>query len=169
MRRSARSQSLPQEEAAILVALSLNTADLIPLKRRCSSLFHQGWTLSAIGAPLNRQRSTIRSWVTAYPPTPNQLSHPDTPQPEDRSYTPKKPPSPGISEINHNRIAYLAPLARKYRSKLPRNHICTQANLELTELAQSLHARNVTIQELANAASVTYRAMYKRVHNNVSN
>lgn len=37
------------------------------------------------------------------------------------------------------------------------------ANQRLTELCKDLHSRNVSIRELAEAAGVTYRAMYKRV------
>lgn len=155
MRRSARNQPLPQSEAEYLLSLS-STA----LKARCYNLYESGWTLSAIGAPLNKPRSTVRSWVTSGP-YPRQ----DTPIPEDRTYIPKKPANPGISEADQLRIQQLAPLARRYRAKLPETHASTLANQELTDLCFTLHNQGVPLQDLADVAGVTYRAMYRRVRN----
>lgn len=158
MRKSARNQPLPDEEVAVLRSLKGT-----PLKLRCRALFDAGWTLSAIGAPLDKQRSTIRLWVNAVAPS---ASVSDVPSPVDKTYVPKKTPSPGITGADRIRIAELAPLARKYRSKLPDTHASTRANYELTALCMSLHNNHVTIQELADAAGVTYRAMYRRVKAN---
>jgi hypothetical protein len=155
MRRSARNQSLPIEEQKLLLKLKGTE-----LKARCYNLFEAGWTLSAIGTPLGKGRSTVRSWVTSGP-YPTQ----DVPQPEDRSYVPKKPKNPGLPPATINAIQELAPLARKYRSRLPQNHPSTIANQDLTSLCTLLHESGVPLQELADAAGVTYRAMYRRVKN----
>lgn len=158
MRRSARSQSLPQSEQDYL--LSLTGLDL---KLRCRDLFAAGWTLSAIGEPLQKQRSTIRFWVTNAPDidTPSQRA---IPSPINKSYVPKKPKSPGISEATRAELARLAPLARRYRARMTSTHQCAVANREFTELSRTLHDNHVPIQEIADAAGVTYRAMFRRIH-----
>lgn len=157
MRRSARNQSLPLEEQQLLQSLSgLN------LKRRCRDLYEMGWTLSAIGEPLDKQRSTIRFWINNAPSDPHKSTTP-LPTPEDKRYVPKKPPSPGISSAERSEIARLAPLARRYRAKLAVNHPSTIANDDLTDICTRLHHAGVPLQELADAANVTYRAMYRRV------
>lgn len=157
MRKSARNQPLPDQEVAVLRSLAGHH-----LKARCRALFDAGWTLSAIGAPLGKQRSTIRLWVNSVDPMPGV----EVPAPVDKTYIPKKEPSPGLSAAQLERIEYLAPLARKYRSKLPDSHISTRANYELTAMCIELHLSHVSIQELASAAGVTYRAMYRRIKNN---
>lgn len=158
MRKSARNQPLPIEEVAVLRSLRG-----MQLKARCKALYEAGWTLSAIGDPLGKQRSTIRLWVNSVESSAVGVQ---IPQPVDKTYVPKKTPSPGISAVERARIAELAPLARKYRSKLPDTHASTRANYELTAMCMDLYARHVTIQELADAADVTYRAMYRRIKHN---
>jgi hypothetical protein len=155
MRRSARNQNLPSTEVENLLSLSGNE-----LKARCYNLYQAGWTLAAIGAPLNKARSTIRSWVTSGP-----YNKQDVPVPDDRSYIPKKPQNPGISPAEADTIRRLAPQARKYRAKLPEGHAATIANRKLTNLCVSLNQKGVPLQDLADVAGVTYRAMYRRVRN----
>ena len=159
MRKSARNQPLPEEEANYL-----KTLQGLDLRIRVKALFTQGWTLQAIGDPLDRPRSTIRFWVQNTPDVQPKRPQPQPPTPEDRSYQRKRPTSPGISPQNQDTIKRLAIPARKYRSQFPSTHPSTQANQELTQLCQTLHSQGVTIQELADAAGVTYRAMYRRIH-----
>jgi len=158
MRKSARNQPLPLAEVAVLRSLSGTQ-----LKYRCHALYQAGWTLSAIGDPLDKQRSTIRLWVNSVSP---DLTRIEVPSPVDKTYVPKKIPSPGITPADRARMLELAPLARKYRSRLPDDHSATKANYELTALCLSLYRSHVTIQELADAAGVSYRAMYRRVKHN---
>lgn len=160
MRRPARNQPLPEEEAQYLRELKG-----VPLKMRARRLYEAGWTLSSIGAPINRSRSTIRFWVNNVPELTATTDRP-LPSPIDKSYKRKRPISPGISPDELNRIAYLAPIARTYRAKFPKSHPATQANEELTTLSKRLHKAGVPIQEVADAAGVTYRAMYRRIHSN---
>lgn len=157
MRRSARNQALPKMEQELLTSLQGTE-----LKLRCRELYNAGWTLSAIGDPIEKQRSTIRFWINNVPDVPTRVT--DTvPTPEDRRYVPKKPASPGVSPSERETIQHLAPLARRYRAKLSSNHPSTQANEELTEICTLLHNSGVPLQELADVAGVTYRAMYRRV------
>ena len=62
-------------------------------------------------------------------------------------------------------IEELAPQARKYRAKLAPTHSATIANNELTSICTLLHDKGVPLQDLADVAGVTYRAMYRRVRN----
>jgi len=156
MRKSARNQPLPKAEAARLAKLKGSE-----LKARCLALYNAGWTLSAIGNALDRPRSTVRSWVLVAPITPQD----DIPVPQDRSYVPKKPISPGLQPSESAKIKELAPIARRYRAKLADSHPSTVANQELTRLCRTLHTLGVPLQELADTAGVSYRAMYRRVRN----
>ena len=156
MRKSARNQPLPRTEAARLA--KLNGSEL---RGRCLALYNAGWTLSAIGNALDRPRSTVRSWVLVAPSTAED----DIPTPQDRSYIPKKPISPGLQPSESAKIKELAPIARRYRAKLSDSHPSTVANQELTRLCRTLHALGVPLQELADTAGVSYRAMYRRVRN----
>ena len=158
MRKSARNQALPKDEQEFLSSLSGTD-----LKLRARRLYEAGWTLSAIGNPINKSRSTVRFWVNNVPALRSSVDRP-VPTPEDRSYVHKKPANPGISPSEAARLAYLAPIARKYRARLAPSHPATIANEELSELSHALHANHVPIQEIADAAGVTYRAMYRRIH-----
>ena len=157
MRRSARNQALPKGEQELLASL-----EGTELKLRCRSLYNAGWTLSAIGDPIDKQRSTIRFWINNVPDVPTKVVI-TVPTPEDKRYIPKKPASPGVTPAQKETIQSLAPLARRYRAKLSTNHPSTLANEELTELCTHLHNSGVPLQELADVAGVTYRAMYRRV------
>jgi hypothetical protein len=165
MRRSARNQSLPDNEVLILRSLYGDG-----LYSRCRRLFQAGWTLRAIGEAFEpaKSRSTLHTWI-------NQAADIRSRQPSDnqpvptptlltpREYVPKRPPSPGISAVDRENIRTLAPLARKYRSRMHHGHSFSQANQSLTLLCQGLYEDGVPIQELADTAGVTYRAMAKRV------
>lgn len=170
-RRPARNQALPQQEVDLLHALA-QQEDLDPLFTRTALLYENGWTLRAIGEACQpkKQRSTIRTWVQkAKPPTPasdpaytpETLPVPILATPE--TYTPTRIPSPGISTADRERIKELAPVARKYRATMHPNHAAAVANREFTEIATRLHEDHVSVQELADAASVTYRAMARRL------
>jgi hypothetical protein len=93
-----------------------------------------------------------------------QLFDKAIPLPQDKTYIHKKPKYTPIPEATKQRLASLSPVAQRYRAKLPASHPATIANEELTALAISLHSMHVPIQEIANAAGVTYRAMYRRIH-----
>jgi len=156
MRRSARSQPIPPDEVTYLLSLQV---DMPTLKSRCYSLYMAGWTLSAIGEPLRRARSTVRSWVLSGPyPVEDGV-----PIPVDKTYVRRRPPSPGLDAPTVNHLSALGPVARTYRSRFAESHTATQANRELTSLTRQLHEQGVSIQELADATGVTYRAMYRRV------
>jgi len=157
-RKSARNQTLPLTEQKFLKSIA---TDLPQLKARCYCLYQAGWTLSAIGEPLGRARSTVRSWIVSGP-YPAQS---DIPQPIDKTYVRKRPVSPGISDTDLTRLRALAPLARRYRARFPESHSATIANNNLSTLTRQLHSEGVSIQELADATGVTYRAMYRRVKN----
>jgi hypothetical protein len=162
-RKSARNQPLSPNEAIYLNSLALE--DQIS---RAYHLYQAGWTLQAIGDALipPRPRSTVRAWLLRFMlPEERDLTDAPTevPLPVDKSYKSRKKPSPGILPDELDLIKSLAPLARQYRAKMPSTAAATAANDQLTAICLRLHASGVKIKELADAAEVTYRAMYKRV------
>jgi hypothetical protein len=165
-RRSARGQKLPPQEVELLNSLS--TDDLIG---RVNALYLEGWSLHGIGEALSpmRPRSTIRSWVLkASSQEKSDTGTIDAPIPTPKlrlesSDVRKKRVSPGIPQDVYEDIQQLAPLARTFRSRMASTSAAAVANQRLTALCKDLHAKRVGITELAEAAGVTYRAMYKRV------
>jgi hypothetical protein len=78
-------------------------------------------------------------------------------------YQKRRPTSPGISEDTFDEIGSLSLLARGYRAKMASTSAAAVANRRLSDICKKLHKNGVGIRELAAAAGVTYRAMYKRV------
>ena len=169
-RRSARNQPLPPEEKRYL--RSLPQEDLI---KRVHDLYHEGWTLQAIGDSLTppRPRSTVRSWLLRFtPPTERDLVDAPiqpvpTPSPDYKThpegYQKTTPPSPGILPDEAELIQSIAPIARQYRAKMSTSSAAAVANDQLTAICLRLHANGVPVKDLAKAAGVTYRAMYRRI------
>ena len=168
-RRTARGQKLPPPEVEYLNSLPKDAVIY-----RVKMLFDEGWSLDAIGESFQRrrQRSTVRSWVLRAEADWDEdacLFFLDAPIPSPKLRTPEggyqkvRPSSPGIPQGDYEQIHYLAPLARTYRSKMSSTSVPAVANQRLTDLCKRLHQNNVSIKELAEAAGVTYRAMYKRI------
>jgi hypothetical protein len=165
-RRTARSQPLPPAEVEYLNSLEINA--LIP---RVNSLYKAGWALQAIGECLSprRPRSTVRSWVVKADELGAQevVDAPTIPSPIHKTaaegYQKRRPTSPGIPEDTFDEVRSLAPLARSYRAKMAQTSSAAVANRRLTDICTKLHENGVGIRELAEAAGVTYRAMYKRI------
>ncbi len=162
-RRSARGQSLPTYEMNLL-----NDLDGYELYSRARLLYDQGWTLRAIGEAFEpaRARSTVRYWInTPVPITSAWNPYPTAPIPTlATSASPDRPPRRSLTVPEYSRIAELAPLARKFRATMNNGHPSAKANREMTQLCVRLHhEERVTIRDLAEAASVSYRAMARRV------
>jgi hypothetical protein len=162
-RRPARGQALPLSEAQTLA--SLRDFNLFA---RAAQLYEAGWTLRAIGEAFEppKSRSTVRSWVDRAANSSPTIDLPTAEVPvllTPEAYIPVKPASPGISPTERARIEALAPIARKYRSGMHPMHPAAQANTNLTLLCKTLNDANVSVQELADTAGVTYRAMAKRL------
>ena len=161
-RRPARGQQLPPQEVELLN--SLQGEQRI---ERVAALFNAGWSLQTIGDSLQptHPRSTIRTWVQRA----KGLNTIDAPIPTPKLKTPqsgyekKRPNSPGISPDAFETIRQLAPLARTFRSRMASTSAAAVANQRLTDLCKKLYTERVSIRELAEAAGVTYRAMYKRI------
>lgn len=166
MRRSARNKFIPLSEIDYLNSLSGDV-----LYKRTQLLYDQGWTLRAIGDALNprRSRTTIKAWVersrhheliTPLPPTPspNYDTHPD-------GYQRLTPKSPGVSPSEAERLRYLASHAKNYRARMSNSSLPAQCNEELSQLTLQLYEADVSIADIARAAQVTHRAIYKRLIN----
>lgn len=159
-RKAARGQKLPPQEVELLNSITPDA-----LIGRVAALYNEGWPLQSIGEALSprRPRTTIRSWVLK-----NQPNIVDAPIPSPKlsvaeTGTEKKRVSPGIPRSSFEDIQQLSPLARTFRSRMASTSAPAVANERLTQICKDLHANNVSIRELAEAAGVTYRAMYKRV------
>lgn len=168
-RRTARGQKLPPQEVEYLNSLPKDAVIY-----RVKMLFDEGWSLDSIGESFQRKRprSTVRSWVLRAESSWDEdacLLFADAPIPSPKLRTPKggyqkvRPSSPGIPQGDYEQIHYLAPLARTYRSRMSSISAAAVANQRLTDICKRLHENNVPIKELAEAAGVTYRAMYKRI------
>lgn len=168
-RRAARGQKLPPQEVEYLNSLP---KDLMIF--RVKLLFDEGWPLDAMGEsfPRKRTRSTIRSWVLRAEQNWDSdacLIFADAPIPKPRLKTPEggyqkiKPEGQTIRTNDLEQIKQLAPQARTFRSRMASTSAPAVANQRLTELCKKLHQEKVGIKDLAEAAGVTYRAMYKRI------
>jgi hypothetical protein len=165
-RRTARSQPVPPSEVEYLNSLEIDA--LIP---RVNALYKAGWALQAIGDCLDprRPRSTVRSWVVKADELGSLeiVDAPILPSPKHKTsaegYQKRRPTSPGIPEDTFDEIRSLAPLARSYRARMTQTSSAAVANRRLTDICSKLHENGVGIRELAEAAGVTYRAMYKRI------
>lgn len=168
-RRAARGQKLPPQEVEYLNGLPKEVVIY-----RVTMLFDAGWSLDSIGESFQRKRprSTIRSWVLRARENWDSdacLVFVDNPVPvpklktQEGGYQKVRPSSPGIKPDALEQIHYLAPLARTYRSRMSSTSAAAVANERLTNMCKELHNNNVPIKELAEAAGVTYRAMYKRI------
>lgn len=159
-RKAARGQKLPPQEVELLNSIAPDA-----LIGRVTALYTEGWSLQCIGEALDprRPRTTIRSWVLK-----NQPNIVDAPIPSPKSVVSengyqKKRVSPGIPQNSFEDIQQLSPLARTFRSRMASTSAPSVANQRLTQICKDLYANSVSIRELAEAAGVTYRAMYKRV------
>jgi hypothetical protein len=165
-RKAARGQKLPPLEVEFLNSL---TADALIV--RVNALYTAGWSLQCIGEALSpkRPRTTIRSWVLkASSQEKSGIEVIDAPIP-----LPKQLTEEGVYQTKRNTqripdgtledIKTLAPLARTFRSRMASTSAPAVANDRLTRICKDLYSKNVSIRELAEAAGVTYRAMYKRV------
>jgi len=159
-RKAARGQKLPPQEVELLNSITPDA-----LIGRVAALYSEGWSLQCIGEVLSprRPRTTIRSWVVK-----NQPNIVDAPIPSPKAAASevgyqKMRVSPGIPQGTFEDIQQLSPLARTFRSRMASTSAPAVANERLTQICKDLHANSVSIRELAEAAGVTYRAMYKRV------
>jgi hypothetical protein len=160
-RRPARDEGLPKEEKDFL--LSLKTKE--ERNSRSRQLFEAGWTLRAIGEAYDPpvRRSTVKYWVEngALKQVGGAVQQPNEPKPI--GYQRKKPVSPGIPAETEKRLAYLAPIARTYRSGMSSTSLQFQANQEFNEIIEKLYNTNVTTAEIARASNVTFRAIARRL------
>lgn len=168
-REYARDYQLPQDECDFLVALTKKARYY-----RAKQLFDAGWTLQSVGNAFTPtvKRSTVQYWTTQASPayaTNKQVPSPwggfvDAPMPKPiRGYQLKKPKSPGIPLETKERLRYLAPIARYYRSGMASTSLQSRANDEMNEIVQDLYNKNVKIAEIAKASGVTNRAIARRL------
>ena len=168
--------TLPDDEVRFLEALS--TPDM---HARLAFLHEQGWSLASLARSLNppKPKTTIHYWIR------NAASGPNAP--EQRRPAPKPPTqtllhalpitrgakvrsiSPKVPPDLRPRLRELAQVSRRYRSKTPNGSPTAQANRELTRLAVQLHSHGVPTSDIASAAGLTYRAVARRIAEEIKN
>ncbi len=158
----------------------LRTLPVPERNARLHALYTAGWSLSSLASAFDppRPRTTIRVWINSLPTATAEKStfiSPSVPSPHPRSSPadagarPVRPFSAprrrrvGLSPDVVSRIAELAPLARRHRPRTSPGNPARIANENLTRLTRELYSSGASIPELAEAAGVTYRAMYRRV------
>jgi len=163
---------LPESEVFVLRVCSGDE-----LRARVRALREAGWTLAAIANAWDppRQRSSIRaisqqptkSPLPVVPSPPSSSSHLAAAENLGRRHSRARRffdrDNPRIPPGDLSKITGLAPLARRYRARANPLGAYARANEELTELCTSLYRSGVSVAELAAAASVTYRAMARRI------
>jgi hypothetical protein len=168
-REYARERPLPLDEVELLTTMGKKERYY-----RAKQLFDAGWTLQSIGNAFDpvQKRSTVQYWTSQANlkfDTNKRVPSPwggfvDAPMPKPiRGYQLKKPKSPGIPKETQERLRYLAPLARYYRSGMSSTSLNGLANSEMNEIVQDLYNKNVKIAEIAKAAGVTSRAIARRL------
>ena len=168
-RKAARRAELPESEVQALRALPVPERNA-----RLRALYDTGWSLSSLAAAFDppRPRTTIRVWInqTSAPlkdsielPRPDsKSSDPSDAAPRRRFSTPRRRRI-GLPADTVQEIKALAPLARRHRPRTSPGNRYRVANEDLTRLTRELYSSGASIPELAEAAGVTYRAMYRRV------
>ena len=171
-RKAARRAELPESEVQALRALPVPERNA-----RLRALYDTGWSLSSLAAAFDppRPRTTIRVWINSSAPLKDHASTPPIPPSPSKNSSAAHSAQPrrtfslprrrrmGLPADAVQEIKTLAPLARRHRPRTSPGNRYRVANEDLTRLTRELYSSGASIPELAEAAGVTYRAMYRRV------
>lgn len=150
----------------------LRTLPVPERNARLRALYDAGWSLSSLASAFDppRPRTTIRVWINSSLQPSAPLKDPielppsrSADAPLRRTFSTPRRRRIGLSDDTVAEIRTLAPLARRHRPRTSPGNRYRVANEDLTRLTRSLYSRGASIPELAEAAGVTYRAMYRRV------
>lgn len=149
-------QTLPAAEGERL--LELRTSSRTEFLRRVTALWHAGWPMRAIGAPLNSGRSTVRAWILAA----EHLDYDDVEveRPMKQHVVRLRPDVPRAELLS---LQELARRARGVNRWLPAEADARHASTELDARLNHYVQRGVTVQTLANRLGVTRRAIAARL------
>lgn len=154
---------LPEVEA-----LHLNGMPSKDLPMRVAQLHYlAGWSYAAVSRALEGRITAraLRYMTSSYtpdnlPPAPDaRYPLPAAPAPKTQIPRHKLP----LSTNEQAEIERLAPIARRFRASMSPLHTAAVANDRLTELVLACYSRGTSISDLARAASVSHRAMAKRL------
>lgn len=107
--------------------------------------------------------STLPAAENFHSSSPSSTSATSTTSPAPGALRRYDPEKPQLTPYAKNRIAHLAPIAKRYRAGMTDYSDAAQANMELTIVCRSSYTSGVSITELADAAGVSYNAMKRRV------
>ena len=160
-----RARVLPQDEQDLLRKLR-NDGDLPLLRARVALLRDAGWTLAAIGAPLEANRSTTRMWEYAATSDDATKAKAIAPVPECER-TPRGARVirmyPDVPPSKREELRSLADQARNVRGWTPNDAPSRQAADELGKRLVAYDKKGVPLKRLAEHMGVTHRAVAARI------
>lgn len=152
--------TLPENEAKELRRLR-DAEDLTGLRQRVLALRRAGWTLRAIGEPLDAGRSTARMWELGA--DPNKSLPKVTKAPARNAGERVIRLRIDVPEDELPELKRLAASARRVRGWTPKQAQTRQDADALDELLEMYVKRGVPVKRLATRLGYTYRAIAARL------
>lgn len=162
-------QQLPEGEAAKLVKLREAGPNALPkLRARVAALRDAGWSLAAVGAPLNANRSTTRMWQTSAKPEDvakivKELGECAS-APVRRGNLKVVRLFPDVPEEERDELVELATLARLVRGHTPEDSPARIAAQKFEAKLRFYKTRGVPVKRLAEIVGITHRAIAARIN-----
>lgn len=165
---SRSTQDLPELEAQKLRTLREAGPSALPqLRARVSALRDVGWSLAAVGKPLNANRSTTRMWQLAAKPEDVAESIKTLGQPP--AAPPRRAASkvvrlyPDVPEAEREELIRLATSARRIRGWTAKDAQERRDAAEFERRLREYSRRGVPLKRLAEHIGVTHRAIAARL------
>lgn len=161
-------QDIPELEARKLVELREAGPNSLPqLRARVAALREAGWSLAAVGKPLNANRSTTRMWQTSAKPEDvaasiKELGRPPI-APVRRSTSKVVRLYPDVPEEERGHLVELATSARRIRGWTPPESQQRKDAAEFEESLRRYNKRGVPLKRMAEHIGVTHRAIAARL------
>lgn len=161
-------QQLPESEAVKLVKLREAGPNALPkLRARVAVLRDAGWSLAAVGAPLNANRSTTRMWQTSAKPDDVAASIKElgacAQAPVRRGASKVVRLFPDVPENEREELAALATQARLVRGHTPEDAPARVAAQEFEKRIRAHKERGVPVKRMAEIVGITHRAIAARI------
>lgn len=161
-------QQLPAGEAAKLTKLREAGPNALPkLRARVAALRDAGWSLAAVGAPLNANRSTTRMWQTSAKDEDvaaivKELGACPV-APARRSNVKVVRLFPDVPEDEREELAELAAQARLVRGHTPKDAPARKAADKFEKKLRAYKDRGVPVKRMAEIVGITHRAIAARI------
>lgn len=161
-------QQLPEGEAAKLTKLREAGPNALPkLRARVAALRDAGWSLAAVGAPLNANRSTTRMWQLSAKPEDVTAIVKElgvcTPAPVKRGSVKVVRLFPDVPEDEREELCVLAEQARMVRGHTPENAPARIAARKFEKKLREYKKRGVPVKRMAEIIGITHHAVSARI------